>query len=543
MNSAIIGLLGLIWFVAAYRIYGSFIEKKLVNPNNKNPTPSERLNDGIDYCPTKPSVLFGHHFSSIAGAGPIIGPVIAAHAFGFLPSILWILIGSVLVGAVHDYTAMIISVRYDGRSIPDIAKELVDGKTRILFMIFVFIALVFINAVFSMEAAKSFISDGRIVIPAFGLIPLAMLYGILVNRRGLSTIGSAAISAVLLVVLFVLGIKIPLVLPVHPDIALKIWTGILLVYGFIAAILPVWLLLQPRDFIASWLLGIGMLAGFAGLFITRSHVSSPMVMDWVSPTQGPMWPMLFILIACGAVSGFHSLVSSGTSAKQLSKESDAKPIGFGAMITEGALAMLALLAVTAGLGTSSGQSSDIVLKSFLAPGGSGAIGAFAEGFGTFTAPFLGSMGALFGMMMLNSFVLTTLDTSVRLARFISTELLGPTASIFQNRYIAAAVPVLLSFFLAATGNQTSLWPMFGAANQLIAALAMIVATVYFAKQKKPTKYTLIPAIFMWITTCGALIWKGLQFFNAGQTGLSISAVVLLILALFIGVKSATALKA
>jgi carbon starvation protein len=368
-----------------------------------------------------------------------------------------------------------------------------------------------------------------------------MIYGWLVNKRGFSFTGAGIGALVFLVLLFVLGMRIPVTLPVGPAAAMQIWTAVLLIYGSVAAILPVWLLLQPRDFIASWMLAGGMLAGFGGLFMTHKPIFAPMMTGAVSPSQGPVWPMLFILIACGAVSGFHSLVSSGTTAKQLTKESDGKSVGFGAMITEGALALLALLAVSAGLSFSN-DGSDPSLSSFLAPNGAGAIGAFAAGFGVFTEPFMGAAGALFGMMMLNSFVLTTLDTSVRLARFISVELMGPSVALFKNRYVATIVPALCAYALAATGSQSSLWPMFGAANQLIAALAMIVVTVYFAKLKKPKRYTLIPAVFMWVTTCAALAWKGAADFRAGQVGLAVSAGVLLVLAVFVGFRSAVAIR-
>ena len=545
MNSALIGAIGVAWFVAAYRIYGRIIEKKLIVPKNECRTPAHTRNDGVDYYPAKSMVLFGHHFSSIAGAGPIIGPVIAAHAFGFGPSLIWILLGAVLVGAVHDYTTLMVSVRNDGRSIPDIAKEIVSNKTRILFQIFVLIALVFINAVFAIAAGKSFIAKGEIVIPAFGLIPIAMIFGWLVNKLRFPLLVGTLASLGLLAALFFIGIRFPVTLPFeNPQTTLQVWIAILMLYGTIAAILPVWLLLQPRDYIASWILAAGMAAGFAGLFITHRPVDAPMMTEWVSSTQGPMWPMLFILIACGAVSGFHSLVSSGTTAKQLSAESDGKSVGFGAMITEGALALLALLAVTAGLSFGRGSGGIPSLSGFLEPGGAGAISAFAAGFGTFTSPFMGAAGVLFGMMMLNAFVLTTLDTSVRLARFISVELLGPLAAPLKNRYVATLIPVVISYLMAATGSQGTLWPMFGAANQLIAALALIVVTAYFIKENRSAKYTLIPAVFMLLTACGALIWKGYAYLHgdAPNYTLAFSALVMLFLAVFVGVQGMAAIR-
>ncbi len=547
MNSAIIAIVGIVWLVFAYRLYGRFIEKRLIRPLDDTQTPAHRKKDGIDFTPTSPFVLFGHHFSSIAGAGPIIGPVIAAHAFGFGPSLVWILLGSVFVGAVHDYTTLMISVRHDGLSIPEITRKAVGNKARVLFQIFVLIALVFINAVFAIAAAKSFIEDGRIVVPAFGLIPLAMGFGWLVNRARLPLAAGTAATLVMLAGLFALGMRYPITLDLEKEAAMQVWIALLMLYGTIAAVLPVWVLLQPRDFIASWILAAGMASGFLGLIITHRPVVAPFMTGLVSESQGPIWPMLFILIACGAVSGFHSLVSSGTTAKQLARERDGKPVAFGGMITEGGLALLALLAVTAGLAFDEGRETAgnlPTLTAYLSKGGGGPIVAFANGFGTFVEPFMGAAGALFGMIMLNAFVLTTLDTSVRLARFISSELFGPALGIFKNRYVATIVPVIASYALAASGSQGSLWPMFGAANQLVAALALFVVTAQFAKQGRPTRYTLVPAVFMLITTCAALLWKGYSHLTAEEPNytLAVSSLVLLVLGVFVGLQSITVIR-
>ena len=302
MNSAVIALLGAIWLTVAYRLYGRLIERRLIKPSDERKTPAQKISDGVDYHPTKPFVLFGHHFSSIAGAGPIIGPVIAAHAFGFFPSLIWILLGVVFIGAVHDYTTLMVSVRNDGRSIPEITRSLVGNKARVLFQIFVLIALIFINAVFAIAAAKSFIADGRIVLPAFGLIPLATVFGWAVNRRGLPLIAGTVAALLLLALLFFLGLYYPISLPFEKTVAMQVWIAILMLYGVVAAVLPVWFLLQPRDYIAAWILAAGMLAGFIGLLVTHKPIVAPLVTSYVSETHGPIWPMLFILIACGAVS-------------------------------------------------------------------------------------------------------------------------------------------------------------------------------------------------------------------------------------------------
>lgn len=518
-----------------YVLYGRRLAK-IFELDDEHETPAVSINDGVDYCPAHPAVLVGHHFASIAGAGPIVGPVMAAAAFGYGVSLLWILIGVVLVGAVHDYTTLMLSIRHDGRSIPDITRSVIGEKTRLLFLIFVWITLIFVIAVFAIAAAKSFLADPRIVIPAFGVIPLAMVFGWLVNRLHTPLWLATIIALGLLVGLFFIGMRVPVALPFEAGTARQVWIAILMLYGAVAAVLPVWLLLQPRDYIAYWILAFGMVFGFVGLFVSNPPISAPFLTGTFSPTQGPIWPMLFILIACGAVSGFHSLVSSGTTAKQLAKESHGRPVAFGAMITEGGLALLALLAVTAGLSYAGTGSADTPsLQGFLAPGGGGPISAFAAGFGTFTEPFLGAAGALFGMTMLNAFVLTTLDTSVRLTRFITTELVGDFIKPMRNRYISTIVVVVCAYLMAASGSESSLWPMFGAANQLVAALAMIVVSAYLVKLDRPLWYTAIPAVFMLATTCGALIWKGYGYFTAAEPNYTLAVAAFLLLCLAIGV--------
>lgn len=541
MNSAAVAVFGIVWLVLAYRLYGRFIERRLIRANDATPTPAHSLRDGVDYYPAGKVVLFGHHFASIAGAGPIIGPVIAAAAFGYGVSLIWILFGVVFIGAVHDYTTLMLSVRHKGRSIPELTRKFVGPQARLLFQIFVLITLIFVIAVFAIAAAKSFMAKPEIVIPAFGLIPLAMLFGWFVNRLGapvwLGTL--AALGG--LTVLFFAGVQAPVTLPFEDGVARQIWIAILLAYGLSAAVLPVWLLLQPRDYIAYWILAVGMLAGFAGLFVTHPDVNAPFLTSMVSETQGPIWPMLFILVACGAVSGFHSLVTSGTTAKQLTKESHGKVVAFGGMITEAGLALLALLAVTAGLSFSG--TGEGTLTSFLAEGGGGPISAFAAGFGAFTEPFFGPLGPLFGMTMLNAFVLTTLDTSVRLARFITVELVSPVWRPMGNRYVATVLVVLGAYALAASGSEGTLWPMFGAANQLVAALAMIVVTAWLMESKRPVVYTLVPAVFMLVTTCGALVWKAYVYLTAPEPNhtLAIAALILLVLAVVVGLRGLVAI--
>jgi carbon starvation protein len=542
VNSVLVAVISIAWLVAAYFLYGRFIEHTLIRPDDSSPTPAHRLHDGVDYYPSRPILLFGHHFASIAGAGPIVGPVIAVAAFGYGASLLWILVGVVLVGAVHDYTTLMISARHDAKSIPDVTGRVIGNRARVMFQVFVWIALVFIIAVFANAAKRTLIGDPRVVIPAFGLIPLAMVFGLIINRFRVPLWAATLLSLAALVGLFYAGMAWPVALPFAPEVNEHVWLVILILYGLVAAVLPVWLLLQPRDYLGYWILAVGMVAGFVGLCITHRPINAPAFTGMVSD-KGPVWPMLFILVACGAVSGFHSLVSSGTTAKQLDRESHGLPIGFGAMLTEGGLAVLALLAVSAGLSWKAGGTLP-TLQSFMAPGAGGPIAAFATGFGEFTAPLMGSLGALFGMTMINAFVLTTLDTAVRISRFITSELGGPVFKPLNNRYLSASLVAAVAYALAATGSVTTLWKMFGALNQLVAALAMLVVTVYLLGIRRPTRYTLLPALFMLLTTCGALVWQGWGHLTAAEPNytLAVASLVLLLLAFYVGANGLIVLR-
>lgn len=554
MNSAWIGLASFIWLAGAYFVYGRFIENKLFPITGKNPTPAHRKRDGVDFVPANPLVLFGHHFASIAGAGPIIGPAMAVAYFGWGFSLIWILFGVVLIGVVHDYTTLMLSLRHDGATVPFITGSVIGKSARTLFMVFVWITLIFIIAVFLIAAKKTLMSDARVVIPAFGMIPLAMGFGWLTNKAKLPLLPATLIALAGLVGLFGLGMEYPILLHppgetamesltgTHPLILLTLsetaasttWILILMLYGAVAAILPVWLLLQPRDYIGYWILAFGMIAGIVGLFIVHQPITSPMFITETG-AQGPVWPMLFILVACGAVSGFHSLVSSGTTSKQLDKESHGRPVVFGAMITEGALAVLALLAVAAGITWTGTDVSPAQVTTQIA---ANPIGAFARGFAVFTDGFLGRFGFVFGVVMINAFVLTTLDTSVRLARFITAELAEPVLPRLKNRFLSTLLVCGAALALALTGNVATLWKMFGASNQLVASLAMIVVSVYLMRANRPVVYTLVPALFMLATTCGALIWQFIGFMRLdtpGHTTLAVTALVLLGLALYVGI--------
>ncbi len=542
MNALILGAFILLWLLLGYKIYGSHIEKKVIKPDDSIPTPAHALYDGVDYHPAKTSLLFGHHFSSIAGAGPIIGPLLGVLYFGWLGAILWIILGSVFIGAVHDYTSLMTSVRNKGRSIPDVSEIVLGKRAKIIFSVFVWLALILVISVFGIVTSQTFISKPQIVIPTFGLIFLAVIFGWLVYRKNLNVFLGTLIAIATLGFLIYLGELFPVNLP--PTIvgipSHVFWFLILMLYCIFASTLPVWILLQPRDYLSMWILFVGLLFGYIGLIFFHPVINAPLFVSFFS-REGPLWPMLFVLIACGAISGFHSLIAGGTTSKQLPKESKGKLIGFGGMLTEGALAGLVVLIASSGLvwdpsGAKSPFGFQYLMRSVEQGGGGGPIVAFGTGFGKFVSsiPFIPlTFGIFFGTLMLNAFVLTTLDTSTRLGRYIFDELMGKRKSIISNKWLATLITISFASILALTESYKAIWPVFGASNQLVAGLALITVSGYLIGVKKPSKYTLYPSIFMLLTTISALLYQGYNFLKKGSFLLGIISFILVILALVI----------
>jgi len=511
MSPLVITIISIALLICGYRYYGA----KLAywwQVNEKNRTPAVDNPDGIDQVPARHwTILFGHHFASIAGAGPIIGPVLAGYYWGWLPVLCWIIIGSIFMGAVHDFSCLMISLRNQGKTIASVAENALDKKAKLLFAIFLWLALVLVVAVFAAVTAKTLVEKPDMVIPAIGLIGVAFIVGHLMYRKGVSQLLATVLGIVSLVGLIFLGEKFPIVIS-----STRIWVLILMTYAFLASILPVNLLLQPRDYLATFVLYFGLFFGFLGLVVTRPEFTIPAIAH-VKSDLGPIWPMMFVIVACGAISGFHSLVASGTTARQIASEKDALRIGYGSMILEAVLAILALIAVSTGL-------SAIEYGSFIKSGNW--ILAFGQGFGKLTEPFFGSkLGISIAILMLNTFVLTTLDSATRISRYITEDLFG------LNKYLSTALVVGCSLALA-MGKWKAIWPVFGASNQLIAALALLVITVWLHGKGKKYKFTQIPAILMLLTSIGALGYEIILFIGQKNYLLSAIAILLLSLAVF-----------
>ncbi|GJL77594.1 MAG: carbon starvation protein A [Nitrospinaceae bacterium] len=544
----------LFFYYIGYRFYAGRLDREVIQPDGGKTTPAVSQKDGIDFVPSKPMVLFGHNFASIAGAGPVIGPIIAMHYFGWGLTLFWILVGNVFIGAVHDYITLMISVRNRGSSIAEIAESSMGIRAKSVFAVFLVLAMLLVVAVFGVVAAKTLIAQPEMVFPTFAIIPVSMILGWIIYKKNGNLVTASLIAVAVLILNIYIGFKFPIPLPDEGLLGLSplmFWFVALMIYAGVASVLPVQILLQPRDYLSTYVLFGSMALGILGLLWVHPEINTPVYRGVVSDVQGPVWPMLFVLVACGAVSGFHSLVAGGTTSKQLATETHGKPISYGGMLTEGVVAVVTVLLVGGGLYwvAPAGGGVDMATLGFRETLNSGGwILAFGNGFGNVVHQMLPILSFTFASMIavlaLNTFVLTTLDTAVRITRFIVQESLGPKVPVFQNKYVTTVAVVFLAYLIGATEGWQQIWPIFGATNQLIAAVALMVCSTYLMAAKKPTKYTLYPAVFMIITTIGALSWQSYKFLSAPRPNyfLGLAAMVLIALAIFVGSEGLKALK-
>lgn len=517
MNTLFVTVAGLIWFFLGYKIYGRFIERRLVKPDDQRPTAAHAREDCVDFSPAKTPFLWGHHFASIAGAGPIIGPILGVSFFGWGPTALWITLGCVFMGATHDYLSLMLSVRNGGEGIAEIAGKSIGHRTRMVFAILLWLTLVFIITVFADSGAKALVNQPELVIPTVGVSVLALGLGYAVYRLKLNTILCSSVAVVLAYILIWVGYNFPISLPDHWGEHVEIiWViTILFFYCALASLLPVWLLLQPRDFISSFNMFIGMLLGVLGIIIVHPALQAPFSRGFFLVDKQPLWPILFITVACGAISGFHTMVATGTTSKQLDKESDGKIVGFGGMIMEGVLALLVVVIVSSGLkwgaapAHTSPEEAFLYFQNALSEGWIIVFGsAFGQVVGKIGIPGISiGFAGLIGAVMVKTFVITSLDTSTRLGRFVFVETIAHHVPILRNRFVATVVLLVPAYLLAVTNSYGNIWKMFGSSNQLIAALTLITISAYLAGIRRPTLYTLAPAVFMCVTTLAALLWS------------------------------------
>lgn len=522
-------------FVIAYWLYGRW-QEKLYNLDNNNKTPAYELYDGIDYVPTHPMILLGHHFSSIAGAGPIVGPITAASMFGWLPAYLWIVIGSIFFGGVHDMGAIVGSIRHKGLSVGELVNRYIGKRAKVLFNAFAWFALVLVVAAFLELAVTSFAGDPAVAFSAVLYIVMAVIFGLLVYKYNLSLGWGTVIMLPFLIGAIFWGNYSPWVQSVF-KLDVNTWRWILIVYISFASVLPVWLLLQPRDYLSSWFLYFSVLISTIGILFGGSKypVNLEAFKGWYAGGSNYLWPILFITIACGAISGFHSLVGSGTTAKQLKNEKDAKLIGYGGMLLEGVVAVIALITVImAGKILSPAEG--------LPPNPQYTYGVgFAKFWSLFGLPE--KVGISFGMFAINTFILTTLDTATRLGRYQLQELSAGKL----DKYTATVITVLAALVLVfmKTGETPVwklIWPVFGSANQLTAGLALLGITAFIMKGlKKPAWFTGLPMVFMIVTTLAALILLVKANLSGPTLPLGIVSIILIVLAVWLVVEAYVAL--
>jgi len=529
--TTLIIIVGLLVYVLLYFLYGKKVERDVVKASDANETPSSRLYDGVDYIPARREVLFGHHFSSIAGAAPIIGPALAM-AWGWLPGLLWVWFGNVFIGAVHDYLALIASVRYDGRSIQFVASDLMGKRTGTAFYWLVFFLLVLVVAAFGAVLGGMFVKTPAIASAYLWSIGAALILGVLIYRMKMNFTAATLIGIVMLFASIILGVEFPI------PATYETWMYVMFFYIIIAASIPVNVLLQPRDYLNSFLLYAGLILGFLAAVFAFRGFEVPVYTAFAPIVAGgkatPFWPAIPLIIACGSLSGFHSLVASGTTSKQLAKESDALFIGYGSMFTEGFLSTVVVVAC-AGFGltalknaalakgmeftlTASNWATDFTPVSGKL--GLSQVNLFVQSYADMVnATWLAVIPTVYvkviAGMWVAAFAMTTLDTTNRLARYCISEMALPLKgtseglyNFLTNRWVASVIPAFIGIYLAYSKNFTILWPSFGAANQLIASIALMTGACYVHSKLKSTfcNIAVIPAWILWVTVTAALIW-------------------------------------
>lgn len=534
MNSLWLLVIGIILFFIAYICYGGYLAKQW-GVDEKRPTPSHTKYDNIDYVPTNSKVLLGHHFSSIAGAGPITGPILAA-VFGWLPVYLWIVLGSIFVGGVHDYGSLLASIRHEGKSIGEIIKANVGNRGKALFNIFAWLTIVLVVAAFTDITASTFaynpakpelLAGARAGTASMLFIILAVLFGFAVYRKGASLTVSTIVGVVLLFICIWIGYVFPVL-----KLSKTVWCIILLIYITAASTLPVWLLLQPRDYLCSFLLYAMLIGGVLGIFIVHPTIQVSAVKGFAvgeGKAVQYLFPMLFVTVACGAVSGFHSLVSSGTSAKQIDSERDVKFVGYGAMLIEGLVAIIALISATY-IAKTNGTPPVVFAN------------GIADMMSSFGIPV--EIGKVFVTLAFSAFALTSLDTATRIGRYIFQEYFDKgdgRKTPLTNMYVATIATVCASIVLLVYGY-TRIWPIFGSANQLLSGLALLAITAWLSKNGKKTFMTIIPMIFMFCVTLTALVLLIKQCYLQQSWILLAVSILLFVLAIFLIIETVNTLK-
>ena len=505
-------------YAVVYRFYARHLGSRIFRLDPQASTPAHAMGDGVDYVPCRRMVLFGHHYASIAGLAPMLGPAIAV-IWGWLPGMLWVVLGTLFIGAVHDFSALVVSMRHRGMSIGKVAEDLIGRRAKGIFLIIILFLICLVMGVFVRTVSGLFTAEfyPESVFPTFTLIGIAMVMGWLSYKRGISIVRLTVVGFVLMLASIGVGLAIG-----RPNLAGDSWILILLVYAFAASTLPVWSLLQPRDYLNSWLLYLGLGASYVGLFVLQPAFAAPAI-DAQPAGAPPIFPFVFIVIACGAISGFHGLVSSGTTSKQIDKETDAVAIGYGGMVGESMLGLLAVLACTAGF-----RSAESWAEHYSSWGTASGLAEKMKAFIDGTAVFLNSLGLpmelaqAFIALVAVSFALTSLDSGTRLLRYNIEEIshsVGVPA--LGQRYVASSLAVVLIGFFAfyqIEGQPVglALWSLFGSTNQVLGALTLLAVTIYLRQNRRNYVYTLLPMAFMLTVTIIAMVIDIRKYWSGGQ---------------------------
>ncbi len=544
VSSIALMVVGMSALATGYLIYSRYIAEKIYRLDPDFRTPAHEFEDGVDFLPTNRNVLFGHHFTSVAGAAPIVGPAIAV-IWGWLPAFVWVVLGTIFAGAVHDFGALWISTRHKANSIGTLAGDIVGNRGRVLFLLVIFFLLLLVNAVFAVVIANLFIANPSAVLPVWGSLGVAVVVGLLIYRSGLGLLWPSLGALAALYLMIYVGQFVPINLPdffgFSPSVAqldaaagdvaaaqaaatvdgLRAgWVIILFVYAFIASVLPVWVLLQPRDYVNSHQLFVALGVIGLGILFTNPPVVAPAI-NTDLPADAPSWfPLLFVTIACGAISGFHGLVASGTSSKQLDKETDARYVGYGGAVGEGLLALTSIIATTAGFAVVVGVDGWHAHYGSWASASAGATTAFVQGVGQL-AQGIGlpaQLAVVFAAVVVISFAATTMDTGVRLQRYIISELGAQyNIKLAQNRWFATLFAVVSCAVLALGIDRGAggmrLWPLFGTTNQLTGAMTLLIITLFLLSLKRKVWVTLVPLTFLLVMTTWAMILNLIEYWT------------------------------
>ncbi|GAA1319703.1 MAG: carbon starvation CstA family protein [Brachybacterium tyrofermentans] len=544
MNSLILAVVGIAMMVAGYMLYSRYLGRRVFKLRASFRTPSHELEDGVDFVPTNKFILWGHHFTSVAGAAPIVGPAVAV-IWGWLPAFLWVTLGTVFFAGMHDLGSLWASVRNRGQSIGSLSARYIGARGSRLFLVVIFLLLLMVNAAFAVVIAGLLVSTPTAVIPTWGALVVAVLIGQAIYRLKWNLPIVSVVGVVALYALIVLGNAVPVVLPdtVLGLSAEAFWIVVLFVYAAIASVLPVWVLLQPRDYINGLQLFIALGLLYGAVLIVRPEMVAPAFNTAVPDGTPGLMPLLFVTIACGAISGFHGVVSSGTSSKQLDKETDARFVGYFGAVGEGLLALGAIIATTAGFRTLADWEA--VYSAF----GEGGVGAFVNGGGAIVNAGLGIPTSLSATILATTAVLfaaTTMDTGVRLQRFVVQEIaqvVGVKLGTAVATAIVLVVCLALTFSAGADGSGGMLiWPLFGTTNQILAGLTLAILAVMLMRKRRPVLPIVIPLVFVLFVSVYALIIQLGDFLAAGNWLLLVLDVIILIAAVWVIVESAVALN-